>query len=63
MESTRIYAQLREIYEASHGNLTHCMNLPADGMSIWEAGQIHEMVSKDLKAIYKRIKWLNSRIK
>ena len=63
MESTRIYVQLREIYEASHENLTHCMNLSANGMSIWEAGQVHEMVSKDLKAIFKRIEWLNSKIK
>lgn len=63
MESTRIYNELVMVYEESHEQLIRCINLSASEMLIWEAGQVHEMVSKDLKLIYKRIKWLQQRNK
>lgn len=59
MENNKIHNQLKFIYTEAHKQLCYAMNLPAEGMSIYEAGQLYKMIDRDVTIIHKRIEYLS----
>lgn len=59
MENTQVHKQLKATYIHAHEELSHAMNLPANGMSIFEAGQLFKMIDRDLQTLFKRIDYLS----